>query len=90
MMTDEQLEEMILEIQGNNRTQRERVNATAEVIQEYSHAIQDLKRQCYRWQDTADYHDKRVLRVREFMKERREEELAGYEKEPERKKRRTK
>jgi hypothetical protein len=88
MMTDEQLEEAVVEIEAFCASEREKIRASKEVADEYSHAIKGLKREYEKWQDIVDNRGRKILRIKEFMEQRRAEELAEYVREPMRKKRR--
>ncbi|KFY45212.1 hypothetical protein V495_03076 [Pseudogymnoascus sp. VKM F-4514 (FW-929)] len=88
MMTDEQLEEAVVEIEAFCASEREKIRASKEVADEYSHAIKGLKREYEKWQDIVDNRGRKILRIKEFMEQRRAGELAEYVREPMRKKRR--
>ncbi|ELR08993.1 hypothetical protein VC83_05989 [Pseudogymnoascus destructans] len=89
LMTNEQLEMMIQLGEPGCLMERERINATTEVIEEYNQAIQDVQKRCGRWEKRLEYHNNGILRAKAFLNQRRAEELAAHEEEPARKKRRT-
>ncbi|KFY09550.1 hypothetical protein V491_08105 [Pseudogymnoascus sp. VKM F-3775] len=90
LMSTEQIEGHIQDSENYCTSEREKINAATEVVEEYSEAIERLKRRCVRWQKHVDHQSDAVFRAKSFFRLRRAEELTSCDKEPDRKKRRIK
>lgn len=88
LMSTEQIEGHMQDSENYCTSEREKINAATEVVEEYSEAIESLKRRCVRWQKEVDHQSDLLFRAKSFLRLRHAEELASCDKEPDRKKRR--
>ncbi|KFY06836.1 hypothetical protein V492_07703 [Pseudogymnoascus sp. VKM F-4246] len=90
-MTNERLEECVQEYKTFCATEKKKIQACTEVVEEYTYAIRDMKRQYVRAQKRVDYITHGIALATDFVKQRRAAvELTSHGEGPERKKRRMK